>query len=54
MEVKPEVKPMMLRDFPVDLRRQLKSWAALRGEGLRDLVIRYCQEGLQRDQKKRK
>ena len=43
-----------IRDFPEDIRRELKSQAALQGVSLRELVIRYCQEGLERDKKRKK
>jgi hypothetical protein len=44
---------MNLRDIPDDLRKALKIRAIERGVTLRALVIRYCQEGLARDRKKK-
>ena len=47
-------KALNIRDFPEGLRRELKAHAALQGISLRDIVIRYCQEGLERDKKGKK
>ena len=44
-------KVFYIRDIPEALHRELKSQAALQGIPLRALVIRYCQEGLERDKK---
>jgi hypothetical protein len=47
-------KALNIRVFPEDLRRELKAHAALQRISLRDIVIRYCQEGLERDKKTKK
>ncbi len=38
-----------IRKFPVDLHRRLKARAVMRGMDLRDLVIEYCEKGLEQD-----
>lgn len=48
------MKALNIRDFPEDLRRELKARAALRGISLRELVIGYCRQGLAGDKKKKK
>ena len=40
-----------LRDFPRDLHRALKIRAAETGTTVKALMIRYCQEGLERGKK---
>ena len=45
---------MNMRDFPPDLHRALKIRAAETGTTVKALVIRYCEEGLERDKKKKK
>jgi len=43
-----------IREFPDDLHRALKIKAVEDGTSLKDLLIRYAQEGLARDKKKPK
>ncbi len=45
---------LFIKDFPKDLHRELKIQAATLETSLKDLIIRYCQEGLDRDKKKKK
>ena len=47
-------KIFFVRNIPEQLHRELKAQAALQGVSLSELVIRYCQEGLERDQKAKK
>ncbi len=42
-----------IRKFPVDLHRRLKARAVMRGMDLRDLVIEYCEKGLEQDKPKK-
>jgi hypothetical protein len=44
---------MNLRDIPDDLQRALKIRAIEERVTLRELVIRYCREGLARDRKRK-
>lgn len=44
-------KVFFIREVPEDLHRELKAQAALQGITLQNLVVRYCQEGLERDKK---
>jgi plasmid stability protein len=43
-----------LRDFPDDLHRSLKIRAAETGTTVKALMIKFCQEGLERDKKAKK
>jgi len=43
-----------LRDFPDDLHRSLKIRAAETGTTVKALMIKFCQEGLERDKKGQK
>ena len=43
-----------LRDFPDDLHRSLKIRAAETGTTVKALMIKFCQEGLEREKKTRK
>ena len=43
-----------LRDFPDDLHRSLKIRAAETGTTVKALMIKFCQEGLERDKKGKK
>ena len=43
-----------IQDFPDDLHRALKVKAAETGTTIKGLIIRYCQEGLQRDKQQNK
>ena len=45
-------KTVYIRDFPEDLHRDLRVKAAYEDIPIRELIIRYCQEGLERDKKK--
>jgi hypothetical protein len=45
---------MNLRDIPDDLQKALKIRAIEEGITLRELVIRYCEQGLAQHKKKRK
>ena len=45
---------MNLRDFPDDLQKALKIRAIEEGTTLRELVIRYCEEGLKKNKKSKK
>ena len=47
-------KVFYIRDVPEELHRELKAQAALQGVSLQALVVRYCQEGLARDNKSKK
>jgi plasmid stability protein len=40
-----------LRDFPDDLHRSLKIRAAETGTTVKALMIKFCQEGLEREKK---
>ena len=44
---------MNLRDIPDDLHKGLKIRAIEEGVTLRELVIRYCEQGLVGDKKKK-
>jgi plasmid stability protein len=43
-----------IRDFPDDLHRSIKIRAAEEGTSIKALLVRYCQEGLERDKKEKK
>jgi len=43
-----------MRDFPDELHRALKIKAAETGTTIKALMIRYCQEGLAREEQKYK
>ena len=43
-----------LRAFPDDLHRSLKIRAAETGTTVKALMIKFCQEGLERDKKAKK
>ena len=45
---------MNLRDIPDDLQKALKIRAIEEGVTLRELVIRYCEQGLARDKKRKR
>jgi len=45
---------MNLRDIPDDLQKALKIRAIEEGVTLRKLVIRYCEQGLAADKKKKR
>ena len=45
---------LLIKDFPKDLHRELKIQAATLETSIKALVIRYCQEGLERDKKGKK
>ena len=47
-------KVFFIREVPEVLHRELKAEAALQGTTLQNLVVRYCQEGLDRDKKRKK
>jgi predicted HicB family RNase H-like nuclease len=47
-------KIFYIRNIPEQLHRELKAQAALQGVSLSELVIRYCQECLERDKKGQK
>ena len=47
------IKALHVRDFPEELRRQLKARAAIEGITLRELIVRYCEQGLAKDSKKK-
>jgi len=49
-----EVATINLRDIPDELHRALRIRAAELGTNVKALVIRYCQEGLERDKKTKK
>ena len=46
-------KVFYVRNIPEQLHRELKAQAALQGVSLSALVVRYCQEGLERDKKEK-
>jgi plasmid stability protein len=43
-----------MRDFPDELHRALKIRAAETGTTIKALMIKYCQEGLEKDKKSKK
>ena len=43
-----------LKNMPDDLHRALKIQAAIMGVSMHDLILRYCEEGLNRDKKEKK
>ena len=43
----------LIKNFPKDLHRELKIQAAVLETSIKALVIRYCQEGVKRDKKKK-
>ena len=43
-----------LKDFPDDLHRLLRIRAAEEGTSIKALMIRYCEQGLERDKKGKK
>ncbi len=45
---------LLIKDFPKDLHKELKLEAVQNECSLKALVIRYCQEGLKRDDKPNK
>ena len=45
---------MNLRDIPDDLQKALKIRAIEEGITLRELVIRYCEQGLAGDKKRKR
>ncbi len=45
------MEALFVRDFPEELRHKMKVQAAIDRVTLRELIIRYCQEGLKRDKK---
>lgn len=45
---------MNLRDFPDDLQKALKIRAIEEETTLKELVVRFCTEGLERDKKPKK
>ena len=47
-------KTIIVKEFPEDLHTALKVRAALEKMTMKDLIIRYCQEGLARDEKGKK
>jgi hypothetical protein len=53
-EVDPVPKTIIVKDFPEDLHTALKVRAALEKMTMKDLIIRYSQEGLERGQKGKK
>ena len=48
------MKALFVRDFPDDVHHKMKIQAAIERVSLRELIIRYCQEGLERDKKAKK
>jgi hypothetical protein len=48
------LKALFVRDFPDELHHGMKIRAAIDKVSLRALIIRYCQEGLERDKKRKK
>ena len=45
---------ILIKDFPKDLHRGMKLQAVRLEMSLKGLIIRYCQEGLERDKKSQK
>ena len=45
---------LFIKEFPRDLHRELKIQAATLETPLKDLIIRYCQEGLEKEKKAKK
>jgi hypothetical protein len=45
---------MLIKGFPKELHQELRIWGIRTETSLKELVIRYCQEGLERDQKQKK
>jgi hypothetical protein len=45
---------MLIKGFPKKLHQDLRIWGIRTETSLKELVIRYCQEGLERDQKQKK
>ena len=45
---------VLIKDFPKDLHQEMKLQAVLLETTLKDLILRYCQEGLERDKKGKK
>jgi hypothetical protein len=45
---------VLIKDFPKDLHQEMKLQAVLQETTLKDLILRYCQEGLERDKKRKK
>ncbi len=43
-----------IREFPEELHHELKIRAAIDKLSMKELIIRYCQEGLARDKKEEK
>jgi len=48
------LKALFVRDFPDDVHHKMKIQAAIERVSLRELIIRYCQEGLEREKKTKK
>jgi plasmid stability protein len=44
-----KVMAVHIRNFPVDLHRELKIQAAIKGVSMKDLILRYCEVGLKRE-----
>jgi plasmid stability protein len=40
-----------IRNFPVDLQRELKIHAAIKDTSMKDLIVKYCEAGLRREKK---
>ena len=47
-------KQLFIKKFPEELHRALKVEAAMQGTTIQELVTRYIEEGLKRDQKTKK
>ncbi len=45
---------VLIKGFPKDIHKELKLQAVRMDSSLKDLVIRYCQEGLKNDKKTKK
>jgi len=45
------MKALFVRDFPDDVHHRMKIQAAIERVSLRELIIRYCQEGLEQEKK---
>jgi plasmid stability protein len=47
-------KQLFIRSFPEELHRKLKVEAAMQSVTIQELVTRYIEQGLERDQKTKK
>jgi len=45
---------VLIKDFPKDLHQEMKLQAVLLETTMKDLILRYCKEGVEREKKRKK